>query len=64
MRGFTKHRAELCAVLEREAPHFVALNEKKLDKSARVIDLSAYVLVSRRDRPDESALGSIAFFAK
>ena len=61
------HEAELNAVLETlEYPTIVALNETLLPgkKVVKEISLSGYVLISRRDRPDNSGWGGIALFAK
>ena len=67
LRGFVSHNSELIATLEEhDFPTFVGLNETLLpgERAMRVIKLLGYVLVSRRDRPDCSAWGGIALFAK
>ena len=67
LRGFVSHEAELNVVLESlDFPTFVGLNETLLPgvKVVKEINLSGYVLISRRDRPDGSGWGGIAFFAR
>ena len=47
----SEKRAMLSAQLERFEPDILALNETWLDASVAKVDLPAYQLVSRRDRP-------------
>ena len=67
IRGFVSHKAELTATLEEHGfPTFVGLNETLLpgERAMRRIELPGYILVSRRDRTDNSGWGGIALFAK
>ena len=45
-------------------PEFVAITETHLTKTIDELKLSNYMLVSRRDRPDQRGWGGIALFAR
>ncbi len=65
IRGFTSHRAELEGhiKLNGDKPHLLAINETFLTRAVESATVSGYVLVSRRDRQDESGWGGVAAFA-
>ena len=66
IRDFVSHQAELEARIRLmpSLPSVICLNETFLDKSIRTISLNGYMLVSRRDRQDDSGWGGICCFAR
>ena len=50
--------------LSSEKPDIIAINETFLNRSVEQVNLTGYVLISRRDRRDNSGFGGIAVFAR
>ena len=63
IRGFLSHLAELEIYIDNlpNRPSIITLNETFLDKSVEHIQISGYLLVSRRDRTEREG-GGIALF--